>query len=73
MLSVTGANFTLDNGSVVSTDFTLPMQPRTPGPVLSPVCARLGAAMGIFAAGEGALCAGKFFILGRVSANASHQ
>lgn len=34
MLSVTGANFTPDNGSVVCTDFTVPMQTRTWGPIL---------------------------------------
>lgn len=35
MLSVTGANFTPDNGSVSYTDLTLPMQTRTQGPILS--------------------------------------
>lgn len=35
MLSVTGANFTPDNGSVVYTDFTVLMQTCTQGPVLS--------------------------------------
>lgn len=43
MLSVTGANFTPDNGSVVCAALAVLMQTRTWGPVPSVPCWALGA------------------------------
>lgn len=61
MLSVTGANFTPDNGSVFYTALAVPVQTRTGGPSCpcsAPSCTAL--ADGDSAAREHTLCAGKF-------------
>lgn len=75
MLSVTRANFTPDNGSVIYADLAVLVQTCTQGPSFCLHSARSHATL----AGQDFSCWGacalcwQIFILGRVSANASQQ
>lgn len=75
MLSVTGANFTPDNGSVIYADLAVLVQTCTQGPSFCLRSARSRATL----AGQDFSCRGacalcwQIFILGRVSASASQQ